>query len=939
MGRNAFYYLVKVSLVLLLLSLSLALGSSQSEHLNNKFTPEESYEYMKLDYLLSTLPESTLYPIRGYVGEFSFNDSVVEPPISFSNEDADPRPGVWETSEYMIGKVGVYIIFVESTGEFDSNVFDWDRNSIEWAKNAIYTALNWWRSQYPFTYPKLEFYVSRETIIGYTGYEPMLRPKEDDKLWVLDVLKRLGCGEGYNYYEIGKKCAHAIRQNWKMDWAFIIFVVNSGTLNPEWSGARAFAYLNGPYVVLPFGWFYHMMFEGTDGLARVVAHEVGHIFGATDEYNGKPERGGYLYELDNDGSKCIMDSNNWCISNGTMIQIGWVDDNNNRYPDLLENKPVVSILKDIDAVTDSDNIVVEGLFKLEPYPCKRPNCRPVTINKIIPLNSSGSLIALDGVFDSAYEPFRIIYEPKTVGYHTISVSIIDAIVGNVESYAKDILYTYLEVEAMEAALTKQRVDVNAEVPIKFKVVTAHDKKPLKSGRIFVGDYEAMPLGGGWFQVIVSSNNAGRYLYQPTGAEIIFNIDIGSGKLTKIKSIAPPIEIIYDRVVVSLEATRERVDVGTEALIKITAWYEYDGAPFQGHINLNRPLSYDEVGLITYYVTKIEDERYGLSVFESNQVQVIFDMVVVTLSSSKQRVDVGTEAQIVADAKYAYDSSPFVGKVYLSIDKEQDTVGLYNYTVAYIEDELYGLTIFQSNSLPIIFDKVVIKLTSLYDRIEVGGKAELSYEAYYRYDGSLFEGKIILNNELVSYSIEHVTYTVSQIIDYKYGLRSFESNSVKVTFDKVKTSLRTNIVTPFTVEVILEAYYASDGSPITSGILCVLDSCVSQKSPGTYSISYLEIAPITSFAGKFIVEGFNEVKLEAFVPHVGNSMTYLLLFALIMSIVMVRQRVYKKKRQQIEVTSEFICPRCGSVNYIGVKLSHSFWEYECQLCREKWYVKK
>ncbi|MCD6466151.1 hypothetical protein J7L27_07300 [Candidatus Bathyarchaeota archaeon] len=891
---------------------------------------------INVDDALRALPIPPLTPIRQSNAPL-FGDGVEGPLTAFDVTSDDPRPSVWETSEYMIGKVGVYIIFVESDGGLDLDLYDWDKTSINWAKNGIYMALNWWKSQYPFRNPRLEFYVNVETVIGYTKYEPMLRSWEDHKLWVPDVLKRLGCGNGSNYYEIGKSCAHTIRQNWKMDWAFIIFVVNSGTGRPSWSDRRAFAHINGPYIVLPFGWFYHMMFEGTDGLARVVAHEIGHIFGATDEYNSEPELSGYLYERDDDGSGCIMDSSphQWCISRGTMRQIGWVDDNYNGYPDILENRPSIILLNDTIPVTDADEIIIEGIFKLEPYPCKKPGCRPVTINNVIPINATGVLMALDGSFDTAYEPFRLIYRPDMPGYHTISIAIMDAVVGNIESYDRKVLYTYLEVQSIETTLTTKRVDVGAQIPIKFKVVLAHNKEPLESGRIFVGEFEATPLSGGWFEVKVSSNSVGRYLYQPTSAEVTLNTDVGSGRLTKIKfGESKPVEVVYDRVVVSLSAMKERVDVGSEAPIDIKAWYEYDETPFQGEIQLNEPLKYDKVGLVTYRVSQINDRLYGLKTFEANDAQVIFDKVIITLRSDLKRIDVGSEAPINIDARYAFDSTPFVGKVYLSADKKQDRVGLYRYFATRIEDELYGLNVFETNEVQVIFDTVIIELEAINERVEVGKRANISYRAYYSYDNSPFEGEIFLNNDLAFHDVGPVTYSVSRIIDSKYGLKSFSSNSVKVIFDKIRTLLEIDTITPFTVKVTLRAYYESDDSPVASGVLMIGDyKLYSEKDrPGTYLISYLEMFPVTRLTGRFVVKGFDEIKIDKTVAHVGNIIVYLPAVITISALI-IRKRIAGKKPKII------MCPKCGSTHYIGIKIASNVWEYECQSCGKRWYVKR
>jgi len=930
-------YVSNVSLFLTLLAiLAVTSVNSQAEPFRDA-NFREIATYVSVDDALKALPVPVLFPIRQNNGlGIAFSDVVEDHHVSFGTLDEDPRPGLWETSEYMIGKVGVYIIFVESNGELDLNLYNWDETSINWAKNGIYMALNWWKSQYPFRNPKLEFYVNVETVIGYTKYEPMLRPLEDHELWVTDVLKRLGCGNGFTHYEIGKSCAHTIRQNWKMDWAFIIFVVNSGVGMPSWSNIRAFAYRNGPYMVLPFGWFYHLMFEGTEGLARVVAHEIGHIFGATDEYDGKPERSGYLYELDTDGSGCVMDSpNKWCISRGTMRQIGWVDDNYNGYPDILENKPSILLLNSTSPVTDADEIVIEGVFKLEPYPCRRPGCRPVTINRVVPTNATGVLIALEGPFDTAYEPFRLIYRPKVPGYHTILIAVMDAVTGNFELYSRNVLYTYLEVQSIETPLTVRRVDVGTQVPIKFKVVLAHDKRPIQSARMYVGDLEAKFLGDGWFEVIVSSGSVGRFLYQPTRAEVTLTTDVGTGKLTKIKlSGADPVEVIFDKVKIQLTALKERIDVGSDAPIQVQAWYEYDRTPFQGEVHFNQQLRSDKVGAITYYVAWINDRLYGLKTFKSNNVRVIFDKVLITLRSKVERIDVGSEAPIEIVARYAFDNTPFVGKLYLSTDKKQDRVGLYKYAVIRIEDELYGLKVFETNEVQIIFDMVVVELKSASERIEVGKRAKISYNAYYSYDKSPFEGEISLNHDLTFYDVKQVTYTVTKIIDNKYGLKTFKSNSLTVTFDKVVSTLEVNTIIPFTVKVVFKAYYESDKSPVVSGLLTIHSYSRNSERlyPGTYIIDYLDVLPATRLVGKFKVEGFDEIKIDAFTVHLGNIAVYLLMIVCAAIFIIYKRTTHKEQ----EIIS---CPQCGSIKYIGVKVAPKLWMYECIRCGKRWQMKK
>ena len=196
----------------------------------------------------------------------------------------------------------------------------------------------------------------------------------------------------------------------------------------------------------------------------------------------------------------------------------------------------------------------------------------------------------------------------------------------------------------------------------------------------------------------------------------------------------------------------------------------------------------------------------------------------------------------------------------------------------------------------------------------------------------FEGEIILDNELVSYDVGPVTYSVSKIIDSKYGLKSFSSNSVKVIFDRIRTLLEIDTITPLTVKAALKAYYESDGSPVVSGALMIGDyKLYSEKDQlGTYLISYLDMLPVTRLTGRFVVEGFDEIKIDKTAPHIGNIIVYL--SAIILALIIHKRTVSKKPKI-------IICPRCGGTHYIGIKITSNIWEYECQSCGERWYVKK
>lgn len=811
----------------------------------------------------------------------------------------DPRPGFWETSEYMIGKVGVYIVFVESTGEIDPNLETWDELRMTEVELEIYLALHWWMKQYPFIAPPLEFYVNARRLVGYTRYEPISRPWTDEKLWVPEVLSSIGCGSSTNnYYVMAKECANKIREQWNTDWAFIIFVIDSYN-DPDGMFADnnrfAYAFLNGPYMVVTYdnnGW-------GIGRMDRVVAHEIGHIFGATDEYDGKQERGGYLYEWDVEGSGCIMDTAEWCISSGTRRQIGWIDENNNRYPDLVENKLVIEIYKSPNPVTDADSFVYEGVLRLEPYPCRRPDCRSVTINKIsngmVIINSSSNSMTLhvmprDGRFDSALEEFTFMFSPTRAQKYFVNIIATDVFGLSHATYSHSFLYTFQKVIEGNLTPLRQRIDVGSPVRAAFKLVWAHDGSPVESADVWIGGARARGVGDGWYEVVVVRDSPGKVVFKVENAAAWHLGYI----IRRLESYITPIEIIWDKVTLRLDSLKTRVDVGSSAPITVRAYYAYDSSPASVGIRFNLPLIQNEVGRYVYKVVAVDDPLYGLTAFESNEVAIIFDRVVLNVIASKQRVDVGNEAPIIVKGHYEYDGTPFVGTVYLNNAIRQQTVGKYNYYVIGISDRLYGLTVFRSNQIEVIFDRVVVRLTPLLNRVQVGREAKLSYTAYYEYDGRPFRGEVFLDKPLVSHVMGPVTYGVSGINDTEFGLKSYRFEEVTVIFDLIKAELNIDQM-PFGIKPIVRLVYQYDGSPVRGATVYLGRSPLLEGSdkPGTYSASFTTLLPYISGTLNVVADGFDPITINYSQIQVWNALTYT---ALVGAVLMIYFRRRSKPRQ-------------------------------------------
>ncbi|MFC1474978.1 hypothetical protein ACFLQK_02925, partial [bacterium] len=242
--------------------------------------------------------------------------------------------GSWsfqETSEFFIGSVSVHVVFIESNGGIEPNLYNWSAASKTQAEQEIQTGYNWYASYEPKA--NLTYVFSFETFLS--KYEPVTKSSTKDHRYVKEYM----LSKGYNYVGGSDQWTALVRTFQFNDdlrtanntvWAVTIFVV---TGKPKFTNGRsAYAYLYGPYMMMTEengGWSLNRM-------DQVTSHENGHLFGALDEYNPAcsdcTKKGGYLQGANSNCYLCpgaipnsMMRNCWWFVSDPTRVQLGWRD--------------------------------------------------------------------------------------------------------------------------------------------------------------------------------------------------------------------------------------------------------------------------------------------------------------------------------------------------------------------------------------------------------------------------------------------------------------------------------------------------------------------------------------------------------------------------------------------------------------------------------------
>ena len=426
-------------------------------------------------------------------------------------------PGARETAAFAAGRVAVGVVFLQSDGSLMPSSESWSRADPDYPAQSrrqlvltkIQNALAWWNAQSPdgsldVFMPAAGSYGAPQTV--RVGYEPIRMDVKygwkghavlSDAAWRWQAMSKLGFDPGAKKDKPYPETLFAdrIRTRNDADWAFVVYVADSLHDKDGMFRNHVVAYtadLFGPYSMLTYdNDGYH--FSNFDA---VLAHEMGHVFGALDEYAppspGYPSTGdlssGYLGVRNRNAVSggttdlpCIMRGSNDTLNAfasgqlcpSTIGQTGLRDSDADSRPDVVDTRPAFT--------TRLESTDVSGAVTLRGAVAERPRKRGVISTGVyfrhdlsirVPHDlryrvDGGAWQALtpsDGAFGEPAEGWALTTEPLTQGHHVLDL---EGTTGETAGRTRNLWAgpTPVTVElATNAAFTKKAVTVAAGAP-------------------------------------------------------------------------------------------------------------------------------------------------------------------------------------------------------------------------------------------------------------------------------------------------------------------------------------------------------------------------------------------------------------------------------------------------------------------------------------------
>ncbi len=472
---------------------------------------------------------------------------------------------------------------------------------------------------------------------------------------------------------------------------------------------------------------------------------------------------------------------------------------------------------------------------------------------------------------------------------TWSVSGVD--VQGFQVYVQDVPSPWIVWDCLQAydfGVSQQRCDINSIQTIWVRTRYAYEGSAFDNsdGQLWIDGRRAdwSPQNGYW-TLNVTQDTVGQSNYTvPTAfQDDLFGLTLMTGQRQLL--------IVWDTVNLTVTPRNPRINVGSSVSLEVNGTYAFDSTVWNGTVVFNDTLMKNEVGRFSYSIVSISDPLYGLRTFSSNVASAIFDRVVLNASASKGRINVGEEAKVVITGVYQYDGTIWNGDFTLNDSVVKNEVGRFGFTVTSLTDPNYNLTAFNSNSFSVVWDRVDLALSSSQERVKVGLKAPIMWTGQYEFDGTIFEGNVTLNEDLVKNTIGLVNYTAVDISDSLYNLTTFRTNEVSVVFDDLNCTVSTITSSIGKAKIEVDVRYVFDGKPVTGATVTVGDRPLDEVGNGNYVAEIPDWKPYATY--HVSVEKLSLTKnLETTVLLTANTV-FISLIAFIIVLIIIVLVIYRK----------------------------------------------
>jgi hypothetical protein len=416
-------------------------------------------------------------------------------PIAVSSPAETEYKRYFQNSEFMVGDILAQIVYPESRGAEEN----WTNSQLSAAGSAAATAMIFYQEKFPRA--PIDF-VIRSVTQADTDTEPINFRREEQAIWVTDVMNNLGYpGDPDEYLEIVNEFNNEWRVQWGTDWVFTAFIVNAANDPDHLFGVRpakplqlVVSEFGGPHMAVP----YPSGYPGWQPLRQTFLYGLGHVFWAEYEHVGITteceDRSGYLNYKNWNKTVSIGPMNaregcsftmqvEYCIMNiedvynyfveyacpYTTGMLGLADENNNRVPDAVDAAPGVVFNHSVLETTLTDSFLLE--FDAISTAVKNRNSQqPVSmrLDYALPIKDVNYLVngigpiqvlPIDGINDEMSEEYEVGIDQLIPGISLVEVITRNTLGATSRPHVKRIYYVGLNYIHFTFTYTNEGIGV------------------------------------------------------------------------------------------------------------------------------------------------------------------------------------------------------------------------------------------------------------------------------------------------------------------------------------------------------------------------------------------------------------------------------------------------------------------------------------------------